>query len=248
MNLIRFAIALLLLPVAPGDRIPVGTVIPVMLSSSLNAAKDKSDKRIEGRVMQDVSLPSGIEIRQGARIVGHTVNVSKGSSGSSIAVKFTAIQNESRSIPVTLGLLALASMSRVNDAQLPASGNSDKDPDTQWVTRQVGGDLVRRGWGRVFSSGGIEGRWTGGSSVVIKLTPNVASGCSDGPGYEREQAVWIFSSSACGTYGLGDAKIASSGIARPFGEINLTSNRNINIRGGSGWLLIVAGESSEQTE
>ncbi|HTT24489.1 MAG TPA: hypothetical protein VMG82_36575 [Candidatus Sulfotelmatobacter sp.] len=248
MNPITLAIALLLLPVLPSDKIPVGTAIPVMLSSSLNTSKDKPDKKIEGRVMQEITLPSGIKVREGARILGHTVNVSAGSSGSTVVVKFTAIQDEDRIIPVTVGLLAVASMARVNDAKLPVSGNSDISPDTQWATRQVGGDLVRRGWGKVFSSTGVEGKWVGGASVLIKLTPNAGAGCNGGPGYDREQAVWIFSSSACGTYGLGKAKIASSGIDPPTGEITLTSSRNIDIRGGSGWLFIAAGESSQESE
>ena len=137
MNSIRLAIALLLLPVAQSNSIPVGTVIPVMLGSSLNSAKDKPDKRIEGSVMQDVLLPSGLKIRQGTRILGHTVDVSKGPSGSSIVVKFNAIESEGRTIRVTTGLLAVASMAFVHDAQNPVSGNSDISPDTQWVTRQV---------------------------------------------------------------------------------------------------------------
>ena len=248
MKSITLAILLLLFPMAPSDKIPVGTVIPVMLSSGLNAAKDKADKRIVGRVMQEITLPSGSTIREGARILGHTVDVSRGPSGSSIVVRFNAIEKEGRTIRVTTGLLAVASMAFVHDAQSPVSGNSDISPDTQWVTRQVGGDIVKRGWGKVFSSGGLVGRWVGGSSVLIKLTPNSKAGCSDGPGYEREQAVWIFSSAACGTYGLPNVKIASSGVTKPTGEIGLSSNRNIDIRGGSGWLFVVAGQTSEQDE
>lgn len=248
MNSIPFAIALLLLPAAPSHKVPAGTVVPVMLSSSLNAAKDKPDKEIEGRIMQEVPLPSGRRIREGARILGHTVDVRKGPSGFSMVVKFTAIRSEGRMIPVTVGLLALASMTSVSDAQLPISANSDKDPDTQWVTRQVGGDVVRRGWGKAYSPDGMIGQWVGGSSVLMKLTPNVAAGCSGGLGYDLPQAVWIFSSAACGTYGLPNVKIASSGVIRPLGEIGLSSARNIEIRGGSGWLLITAGESSAETE
>lgn len=240
MNRNTLAIALLLLPVVPSHKIPAGTVIPIMLSSSLHAARDKPDTKLEGRVMQEIMLPSGVKIREGTQIFGHTVNVSKGSSGSSIIVKFNAIQGEGQRIPVTTGLLAIASMAFVSDAQRPVNVNSNLDPDTQWVTRQVGGDIVKRGWGKVFGSGGIEGRWVGGSSVAIKLTPNASAGCSGGPGYDREQAMWIFSSAACGTYGLPDVKIASGGMSYPIGEISLSSNRNINIRGGSGWLLIVA--------
>ena len=239
MIVIGVAIALLLLPVLPSQEVPVGTVIPVMLRTSLNASKDKPEKRIEGRVMQDVPLPSGLKIREGARILGHAANVM---TGSSIVVKFDAIQNDGHMIPLTTGLLAVASMTSVHDAQLPISLNSDVVPETQWATRQVGGDLVRRGWGKVLSSDGSVGRWVGGSSVLAMLTPNPKAGCSGGPGYEREQALWIFSSAACGAYGLRYLRIASSGVMPPLGEIVLTSSRNVNIRGGSGWLLIVAKE------
>jgi hypothetical protein len=38
---------------------------------------------------------------------------------------------------------------------------------------------------------------------------------------------------------LKDVKIGNSGKASPVGEIALTSSRNIEVRGGSGWLLIV---------
>jgi len=243
MNLIALTIALFL-PVVPSDKIPVGTVIPVMLSSRLNA-KAKPDESIDGKVMQEITLPSGITIREGTRIQGHTVSVSKGKSGSSIVVKFTGLQEEDRKVPVTIGVLAVASMANVNEAHRPVGGNPDVDPDTQWVTRQVGGDVVKRGWGQVFSSGGVTGKWVGGSSVVIKLTPNEAAGCSTGPGYDREQAVWVFSSSACGTYGLGKTKVVNSGTGSHVGDITLTSNRDIDIRSGSGWMLIVVEDPSQ---
>ena len=238
MTWITFAIALLVL-VIPAKEIPVGTVIPVMLSSSLNAAKDKPDKKLQGRVMQEVRLPSGERIREGSRIIGRVVNITRGSSGSSIVVRFEAIQEQGPTASVKTSLLALASMASVHDAQLPISLNSDVDPVSQWVTRQVGGDVVRRGWGKVGSSDGVFGTWVGESSVLIRLTPNPNAGCSGGPGYDREQAVWIFSSAACGTYGLSDLTIARSGGISPPGDIVLTSSRNVAIRGGSGWLLIV---------
>jgi hypothetical protein len=241
---IKIAVALLVGWVTPTRAIPVGTVIPLMLSSGLDAAKDPPGKKIEGKVMQKVPLPSGGEIGARSRIIGHVVNVTKeGSSGSGLVVKFDVLQEEGRKTTLMTGLLALASMSSVAQAQSPINTNSDTEPVGQWVTRQVGGDVVRRGWGKVASADGTYGTWLGGSSVLIKLTPNPRAGCPDGPGYDREQAVWIFSSAACGTYGLGDVKVASSGKDRPVGEIALTSPRKVEIRGGSGWLLIVVAEA-----
>ena len=238
MSWITFTISLLVL-VIPAKEIPVGTVIPVMLSSSLNASTDKPDKQLDGRVMQEVRLPSGERIKEGSRIIGHVVNVTRGSSGSSIVVKFEAIQEQGRKASLKTGLLALASMASVHDAQLPISANSDLAPVSQWVTRQVGGDVVRRGQGKVVSHDGVFGTWLQGSSVLMKLTPNPEAGCIGGAGYEREQAVWIFSSAACGAHDLSNVKIASSGAIPPLGEIALTSTHNVAIRGGSGWLLIV---------
>jgi len=241
---IRLAMALLVGWVTPTREIPVGTVIPLMLTSSLDAAKDAPGKRIEGKVMQKVPLPSGKRIGARSRIIGHVVNVTQqGSSGSSLVVRFDVLEEEGHKTELLTGLLALASMTSVAQAQSPINPNSDAESASQWVTRQVGGDVVRRGWGKVASPDGTYGTWLEGSSVLIKLTPNPDAGCPDGPGYERQQAVWIFSSAACGTYGLGDVKVASSGKGRPLGEIALTSRRNLKVRGGSGWLLIVVGET-----
>ena len=241
---IRLAMTLLVGWVTPAREIPVGTVIPVMLTSSLDAAKDAAGKRIEGRVMQKVPLPSGEGISARSRIFGHVVNVTKkGSSGSSLVVKFDTLQEEGRKTELMTGLLALASMASVAQAQIPISTNTDTEPASQWVTRQVGGDVVRRGWGKVASADGTYGTWLEGSSVLIKITPNPHAGCPGGPGYDREQAVWIFSSAACGTYGLSEVKVASSGKDRPVGEIALASRRNVEVRGGSGWLLIVVAEA-----
>jgi hypothetical protein len=237
----RFALVLLILAVIPSQDVPAGTVIPIMLRSSLNAAKDTIGKKIEGRVMQNVRMPSGRTIREGSRMIGHVVNVTHpASSGSSMVVKFDALEEEGRTTALTTALLALASTASVRDAQLPITANSG-DPVSQWVTRQVGGDVVRRGQGRVAAQNGVLGTWVGGSSVLIKLTPNPKAGCGEGPGYDREQAVWIFSSAACGAYGL-KVKIASAGTTPPLGEILITSRRNLDIGDGSAWLLTVVAE------
>lgn len=244
MARIGTTIALILAVMVHAREVKVGTVIPVMLSSSLNAAKDRPGKRIEGRIMQKVPLSSGGAIRERSQIFGHVVKVSKpGSSGSSMIVTFDTIEDHGRMIPVKTSLLALASKGSVFDAQSPISANSDRDPVTQWVTRQVGGDLVRRGWGKVASSEGVSGTWLEGTSVLIKLTPNPAAGCPGGPGYDREQAVWVFSSGACGVYGLKDVNISSPTPHVLTGEVTLTSHRNISVGSGTGWLLITVAES-----
>lgn len=238
----RLATVLLLSTIVCAEELPPGTVIPVMLRTGLNAEKDNSDKKIEGRVMQDVPLPGGGRVGNGSRVFGHIVSATKtGPSGASMVLKFDSIEDHGRTIKLTAALLAVASTASVADAQIPIEANSDLDPVSQWVTRQVGGDVVNRGRGKVASHDDIVGRWVEGSGVLVRLTPNPKAGCPTGPGYDREQAVWIFSSAACGAYGLNDLKIASSGLTPPLGEIVLKADRKIAIRGGSGWLLIVVG-------
>jgi len=50
----------------------------------------------------------------------------------------------------------------------------------------------------------------------------------------------VFSSGACGTYGLADVRITHTGWTNPTGEITLSSNKGaLKIRSGSGMLLLV---------
>lgn len=240
MTCIRILIPLLMVSTCFAQRFPIGTVVPVMLDTKLAAAKDRPGKEIKGRVMQEVLLPDGGRIKKLTRITGHVVSVSAPESAEPIIVlKFDALLDNGDAIPVRLGVLAVASAASVWEAQSPVGASSNVDPTSQWVTRQVGGDIVKRGLGKVFSANGPSGTWVEGSSVVIRLTPNVFAGCTGGPGYDWEQAVWIFSSTACGTYGLRGVTIKSSGQVPPTGEIQLKSTqKNLEIRGGSGWLLI----------
>jgi len=229
---------------APGQQIPAGTVVPIQIKTGLNAEHDAAGKKIVGRVMQDVPIPGGAKIKEKASVIGHVVRVTKpGPSGASMVVSFDTIENDGQGIPVKAALLAVASSMEVSQAQSPVNSTSNLDSTSQWTTRQVGGDIVRRGWGKVGSSDGVEGKWINGTAVAIKLTPNPKAGCpGGGPGYEGEQSVWVFSSAACGTYGLSNATVARTGATSPVGEIELKSSKNLLIRSGSGWLLMLAGE------
>jgi hypothetical protein len=90
----------------------------------------------------------------------------------------------------------------------------------------------------------VIGTWVEGSSVLMKLTEDATLGCPTGPGYDRDQSLWVFSSRACGTYDLGDTRIENNGRSAPVGNIELKSTTGkLEMRGGSGWLLITVPES-----
>ncbi len=221
------------------QELPPGTVLPLMLNSSLDAKKDKLGEKIEGKIMQDVPLPSGGQIKSGARVVGHVVSAGKpGITGSSIAVTFDQIQDHGQVIHLSANLRALASMESVFNAKLPMGNQSDSESSDEWMTKQVGGDVVNRGRGIVASNSGIVGRYTG-SGVWGRLTAESDAGCSTTNGNDSEQALWVFSTSACGVYGLNDVRLTHNGSSAPVGQIELQSDKDLLVRSGSGWLLVV---------
>jgi len=220
-----------------GQELPAGTVIPIMLRSEISAKKSKAGQKIEGRLMQELALPSGARINSGAEVKGLIVEITRPTSGGSrMVVTFAELSDRGHTIPLTASLRALASSESVYQAGLPAGNSSNSQPD-EWVTRQVGGDAVSRGRGIVSSSNGIVGRWSAG--VWAKLTPAPQSGCPADDGNDRIQSLWVFSTSACGVYDLPAVQLAHDGRTEPLGMITLESPKDLLIRGGSGWLLLV---------
>jgi hypothetical protein len=208
-----------------------------MLSSTLDAKKDKPGETIEGKTMQEVSLSSGGTIKRRSRVVGHVVAVNK-AGGSRIVVQFDRLEDEGREVSLSVSLRALASMESVSQAQNPLNADSTYLGADSWTTRQVGGDIVNRGRGLVGSDSGIVGKWTG-SGVWGKLMPAPDRGCPPTDGNDQEQALWVFSTSACGVYDSRALKLTHAGRTNPAGQIVLESQQDLRLRGGSGWLLLV---------
>jgi hypothetical protein len=211
--------------------LPVGTALPVAVNSTLNAKSAKPGEKLEGKLKQEVRLPSGIVIKKGSRVDGKVVSVQ---GPLRITVQFTELQNEGRTIPLNVTLRALAATESVFAADLPVGNVPDQA--NEWVTQQVGGDYVFRGRGYVSSNMGKVGLYNG-DGVWGKLAAGGDCIANDDNG--AMQALWIFSGSACGTYGFKDLSIAHDGSAPPMGQITLESNKDILVRGGSGWLLLV---------
>ncbi len=86
----------------------------------------------------------------------------------------------------------------------------------------------------------------GDEGVVGWVRANPDGNCRGAiEGNNRVQALWLFSSDACGVYGYKHVKIEHAGRTNPIGEITLNSEHgDINIRGGSGMLLRVNNPSA----
>jgi hypothetical protein len=241
MPFLRLAVALLCSAVAlSAQNLPVGTALPVALGSSLNTKSAKPGQKIEGKLMQEVML-SGTKLRSGSHVTGHVVSVSRpGTSGARIVLQFDQLQDDRQTIPLHAGARAVASSQSVFSAGLPVDTNSTDEGSQSWVTKQVGGEYVFRGRGYVSSDQGKVGTWSG-SGVWGKL-PEVDD-CPAGDNSNPQQALWIFSTTACGAYGFEHTKLEQTGLTPPLGQIVLSSPKDIDLRGGSGWLLMVVASS-----
>jgi hypothetical protein len=223
----------LLLPLSlpAQSTVPAGTILPVRLDNTLHAGKLHIGQTIHARVMQNIP---GTRIHRGAQVVGHITGITP----SSVQLRFNAVVDHGRRIPVSTNLRAVASMLEVSEAHIPEEEASRGLVPENWDTQQIGGDLVYRGGGHVMGVNGFVGN-PSAYGVRDRLTANGPCRAAVN-GDNRPQALWLFSSDACGVYGIPGLTIIHAG--RSSGTIDLTSpSHPLLIRSGSGWLLRVRG-------
>jgi len=222
--------------------IPAGTILPVALNSSLNSRKVKAGQVITARVMQDVPLSPGSTIHAGGKVIGRVIGVkpANGTSGAQISLQFETLAAAKQRIPITTNLRALASTMAVEQAQLPETGPDRGTSENAWTTDQIGGEVVYRGGGPVANGLRSVGEPTT-NGVLVHVSAKPGTKCrGEIEGNDRLQALWVFSSDACGVYDLPDLAIVHAGRTNPVGEITLASDKGeVNVRAGSGMLLRV---------
>jgi len=228
-----------------GLAIPAGTILPVRLNSTISFAKCRLGQTITGRIMQDVPLPQGARIREGSKVIGHILEATPAGTGvgARIALQFDKLVSVHQTIPITTNLRAVAGFMRILEAQTPPIGPSESDVYRWLATVQVGGDVVY-GEGGVVTAGDnaneVVGKEVNGG-VLVRVRAREGTKCRGAiDGNDSPQALWVFSSDACGTYGLEHITITHAGRTDPTGVIVLTSDSgNIKIPGGAGMLLRV---------
>jgi hypothetical protein len=221
--------------------IPEGTVLAARLNTTLSTKKTKTGQVVKARIMQDVPLPDGRKIPAGALLVGHVTGINAASTGTeaSISLRFESLRIPHEQILLSLRLRAIANYTEVDRAQVPIDGADPGIPESAWTTRQIGGEIVYRGGGPVENRQGVVGRPVPGG-VLSSLNSNPDGGCNGGDAGGGPQALWLFSSYACGTYSLPDLIIAHAGRSDPAGEITFRSSKGeVIIPGGSGLLFRV---------
>jgi|ERR1035438_50146 hypothetical protein len=226
------------------ESVPVGTILPAQLNSSLRSDKARVGEQVSARVMQDVPLRAGRKIHSGAKVIGHVVSArpADNGTGGEISLRFDALEIGKHHIAITTNLRALATMMDVSEAQIPESGPDRGTSENEWTTDQIGGEVVYRG-GVVAHGSNIVGNSVPGSGVLVHVAAKPGLKCRDElDGNDQLQALWVFSSDACGIYDLPNLSLTHAGRTDPVGQITLRSNRGkVKIQGGSGMLLRVIG-------
>jgi hypothetical protein len=230
---------------SPGLEVPPGTILPIRLNGSFSTLKSKPGQTISGRIMQDVPLPSGQKIPRGSKVLGKVISVAPGGNGigPELSFRFDTLEVHGTNTSLTTNLRAIAGFMEVEQAQIPVHASGEGEVYDWLPTVQIGGD-------NVFGKPGTVTAWNNPSDVVGKSTENgvlgrvsarESAGCR-GELYDNSapQALWVFSSDACGVYGMAELSIAQAGRNDPVGLIVLRSaNKKLDLPSGTGMLLRV---------
>ena len=229
--------------------IPCGTILPVRLNSAISSAKSRPGQVITGRIMQDVPLSPGVGIRAGTKVIGHIVERIPPGAGAQarVSFQFDKLVYSHQTISIATNLRAIAGFMQVAEAQIPPIGPGESDVYRWLTTVQVGGDVVYGEGGPVTAGESpyqVVGKKVNGG-VLGQVRAREGTKCRGAiDGNDHPQALWVFSSDACGTYGLEHISIAQAGRNDPIGVIVLASNSgNLKIAGGAGMLLRVNSNS-----
>jgi hypothetical protein len=242
----KYAVAIALLISAARlfaqDAVPTGTILPVQLNHSVRTDNAKPGQEISARVMQDIPLPAGGRIRAGAKVIGEVVAVKPAAKGNAaeISLRFDTLKSGAQRIPIVTNLRALAGMMDVADAQTPQNGPDRGTSEYNWTTVQIGGEVNYHGMGAISNGSEIVGHSVA-DGVLVRVTARPGTNCrGEMDGNDHLQALWLFSSDACGLYGFPDVTTVHAGRSSPVGVITLRSEKgNLNVRAGSGMLLRV---------
>ena len=225
---------------AAQNAIPSGTIVPVALETGLNADRLHAGQPIRAEVMQNVP---GTPIRRHARVLGHVIAVSSSTNGPArLELQFDSIETHGKRVPIQASLRALASFLDVEDAGVPEEGASRGITPEVATTEQIGGEQVYRGGGPV--SDGLTAVGVPAPYGVLALPrPNADGNCRGVIGDNtKQQALWLFSTNACGVYGIANLHIEHAGRTDPMGTIVLSSaTGKLKLYGGTGMLLRVRG-------
>lgn len=226
--------------------IPSGTILPMILETTIAPSNAKQGQVIHAKIAQDVPLPGDTKIQRGSKVQGRIVEIVPEANrvGAKISVRFDKLYVRGQPTAITTDLRAIAGFMEVLYASTPNRAIGEGDVPEWMTTTQIGGDSVF-GRGNVVTSAhnsdDVVGRSLMSGGVLAQPRPNKTGQCRGSLGSSNgEQAFWVFSSDACGVYGLSKVSIAHAGRTDPVGTIIFgVETRKTKIQDGAGLLLRV---------
>jgi hypothetical protein len=228
-------------PVQTSSQLPVGLILAARLKDTFKVKDLQKGTIVELQVMQDTPLPDRSKIPMKALVRGSVVSAANDSDGPGVNVTFvfTQVADKDQSFSIATSVRAIASFVAVRGAQTPLTGADTGSPPGWANTVQVGGDIRYGDGGPVRNSHKQKvGKGVLGG-VLVHIASNPSLGC-DGPikGEDFLQALWVFSSDACGVYGMKELKISHSGNSDPVGEFTLHFEKDdMKLDGGTAFLF-----------
>lgn len=223
-----------------------GTILPVVLRTTISPERAKQGQIVRGQIAQDVPLPNGSKIPKGSKVEGQVVEVvpAANGAGAKISIRFDKLYWQGQTLPITTDLRAIAGFMEVSYAGVPNQAIGEGDVAEWMTTTQIGGDSVFGRGGEVTSAHDateVVGNAPMSGGVLVRLSPNESAHCRGAlDGNTSPQALWVFSSDACGTYGLENVSISHAGRTDPLGTITLElQSPKAKIANGAGMLLRV---------
>lgn len=205
-----------------------------MLETRLDSRRSELGEQVVARVAQDVPLEGGKMIPAFSRVLGKITKVDDTGRAGNLSVRFDRIELSGRQIKISTQFRAVAGVLEISGAQSPSSAfvGSPKD----WTTVQIGGDTVYGADKRVVADTGE----TVGKPVPGGVLDTVVENC-DGvtPVNNQPQALWRFSSDACGVYGIRHLRVANETASSGDREIVFSGEKHVNLRSGTGMLLMM---------
>lgn len=156
-----------------------------------------------------------------------------------VTLRFDTLLVRKRRIAIVTDLRALATMMAVIDAQVPETGPDRATREDSWVTDQIGGEVNYHG-ASIYRYSTMVGT-SQPDGALARPASNPGEPCR-GARYNNDspQALWVFSSDACGLYDLPGLRLVHAGRTAPVGQITFVAPKSkFNIPSGSGLLLRV---------
>ncbi|MGC2109513.1 MAG: hypothetical protein WA655_08345 [Candidatus Korobacteraceae bacterium] len=209
------------------QEIPAGTVIPVMMTMTIDSDKVYAGEQITAKVMDTVPLASEGQIPAGSKVFGHVAQVKPGDKEGPawVAIQFDHVTVRGREVPLKANVRALASMMAVYDAQVPFF-EPDTTPRSAVMLAPVGGDPA-------FRPDNPEKA----SRRLVHFSGELPAGCGGRVDQQGATgALWVFSPYACGVYGFGKGLVIVRDGSTD-GTIVLGAKKDVQVHAGSGLLL-----------